>query len=102
MIVLSYDAIDSEPVLPFPGSKDCSQLRSRIATALLQQMPTSGHQLNVEVDAEGTVVLSGRVRTFYAKQLAYHASQRLAEGHSVIDSMVVDNQATAPCWNRGR
>ena len=72
---------DTFPTLrPSAGTpRDEHSLRRRILTALLRQMPTTGHQLEIMVDANTrSVVLSGVVRTFHTKQVIFHACQRWA------------------------
>jgi|GEM_PF-4974611 len=101
MIVLSHERIDSPSLLCLPNARaDDHHLALRIMSALIRHMPTTGQQLQVAINAQGALVLAGSVRTFYAKQLAYHACQRLAEGRAVVDSLVVDDRTAAPCWQR--
>ena len=77
-------------------------LERQIQSSLLRQMPTSGQRLEVAFDAlTGALVLSGRVRTFYAKQALYHACRKLAGGYVVVDSLIVDDIVPPPCWAGG-
>ena len=52
-----------------------------------RHMPALRH-LNVEASG-GTVVLRGRVHSFYEKQLCHHCSNRVAGVRQVIDAIEV-------------
>ncbi|MES1213657.1 MAG: hypothetical protein ABUL64_03645 [Singulisphaera sp.] len=86
-----------------PKSGDVSKeqsLRRRILAALLHKMPTTGQRIDVEVDLEaGSLVLSGAVRTFHAKQVIHYSCQQLAPEFRVSDKLVVDEVVSAPCWS---
>ena len=76
-------------------------LRHRILAALLRQMPTTGHLLEIEVDPIArSLVLSGVVRTFHTKQIVFHSCQRLAMEYDVVDSLIVDEGVSPPCWRK--
>lgn len=76
-------------------------LRSQILAALLRAMPTTGHDLDIDVDfTTGDVVLSGTVRTFHTKQVVLHSCRQLATGLNVIDAVTVDDVVRTPCWRR--
>ncbi len=63
-------------------------LERRVLNYLLgYKMPALRH-IDVAADA-GTVVLRGRVRTFYEKQLCLHCSRRVAGVLAVVDEVEV-------------
>ncbi len=74
-------------------------LRRRIMAELLRAMPTTGQSLSVDVDIPAhSVVLSGAVQTFHAKQVVLHSCRQFAMGMNVIDTVVVDDFVSPPCW----
>ena len=68
-------------------------------SALLRAMPTTGHDLDIDVNfATGDVLLSGTVRTFHTKQVVLHSCRQLATGLNVIDAVNVGDVVRTPCW----
>jgi osmotically-inducible protein OsmY len=63
-------------------------LRRRILNFLAGRNLPGLRHVDVEV-TEGVVMLSGRVRSFYEKQLANHCCRRVAGVHEVVDSIDV-------------
>jgi len=63
-------------------------LKRRVVNYLVgRQMPSLGR---IHVDADnGTVVLSGSVKSFYEKQLCLHCCQRVAGVVKLIDEVSV-------------
>ncbi len=81
--------------------RDEHPVRRRILAALLRQMPTTGHKLEIEVDPIArSLVLSGVVRTFHTKQVVFHSCQRLAMEYDVVDALTVDEGVSPPCWRK--
>ena len=70
-------------------------LRRRVANYLLGcQMPGLR---NIEIKTEGgTVVLSGRVRSFYEKQLCIHCCRRVAGVRKLVDLIEVGSASHVP------
>ena len=74
-------------------------LRNWILSAPLRAMPTTGHDLDIDVNfATGDVLLSGTVRTFHTKQVVLHSCRQLAAGLNVIDAVTVGDVVRTPCW----
>ena len=71
-----------------------SDLKRRIVNYLVsRQVPALRH---VEVEAvAGTVILRGKMRSFYHKQLCLHCCQRVAGVIKLIDELVVDSSLDA-------
>ena len=65
-----------------------AELKRRILNFLASRNRPALRQLDVKVDG-GVVVLSGRVRSFYEKQLASHCCSRVAGVLRVIDGICV-------------
>lgn len=77
------------------------ELRRHILAELLRAMPTTGQNVSIDVDVPGrSVVVSGVVRSFHAKQLVLHSCRRLATGLKVIDTVAVDEVVSSPCWRK--
>lgn len=70
-------------------------LKRRIESFLAGRNLPGLRQLNVRVD-DGVVLLSGRVRSFYEKQLANHCCRRVAGVLEVIDSVDVTDPTAQP------
>jgi osmotically-inducible protein OsmY len=47
-------------------------------------------EVRVERTRGGNLVLSGRVDSFYHKQMAQECVRTVAEGHQVVNSLMVD------------
>ena len=71
-----------------------SDLKRRIINYLVSRhVPALRH---VEVEAvAGTVILRGKLRSFYHKQLCLHCCQRVAGVIKLIDELVVDSSQDA-------
>ena len=65
-----------------------AELKRRILNFLATRNRPALRQLDVQVEG-GVVVLSGRVRSFYDKQLASHCCSRVAGVLRVIDGICV-------------
>ena len=70
------------------SSTDATELKRRILNFLASRNRPALRQLDVKVDG-GVVLLSGRVRSFYDKQLASHCCSRVAGVLRVIDGICV-------------
>ena len=56
---------------------------------------------NLEVAARaGTVLLRGRVRSFYHRQLALELTRRVAGVIQIVDELIVDDRATTPATSQ--
>jgi hypothetical protein len=99
-VVPSPRALGSQSSLSGAGQQE-HVLRNQMLSALLRAMPTTGHDLDIDVDfVTGDVLLSGTVRTFHAKQMVLHSCRQLATGLNVIDAVTVDDVVRSPCWQR--
>ncbi len=79
----------TQHAVPTNGAEDRTELRRRVVRYLDQQGQTTLRGL--EVDVVGQIVtLRGRVRSFYAKQLALNCCQRVAGVQQVVDLLGVD------------
>jgi len=65
-----------------------SDLKRRIVNFLATRNRPGLRQIELEV-RDGVVMLRGRVRTFYDKQLAAHCCSRVAGVHQIIDDIQV-------------
>lgn len=63
-------------------------LARRVALLLSQQLGIGGEQIHVAAEG-GQVVLSGRVGTYYRRQLALAGARRVAGVRSIIDRLEV-------------
>lgn len=81
MITLPIQKIDS-------ASQD---LQQRVALHLQNRQLALGGRLRIEAK-HGTVTLSGRVRTFYQRQIIYAAARKVAGVIRVIDQLEVETQ----------
>ena len=64
-------------------------VESRARSALMASPIYALRQLNVERSG-GTLLLSGRVETFYYKQMAQEAVRTVCDGLQVVNSVDVD------------
>lgn len=93
---LESDTSSGHCEVPSPGPK-CRD--EEIHQALVRHMPTNCQQIRVERDPRsGALVLAGRVRTYYNKQVFYHLCRRLAQDCEVVDEIVVATGEAAYCW----
>lgn len=70
-------------------AEDDGELKERILSFLHQRSETPLRRLAVEV-SRGHVTLTGRVRTYYQKQLAGHCCQRVAGVQQVDNKVTVE------------
>lgn len=71
------------------GEENDAELKERILTFLHQRNEAPLRRIAVDV-CRGHVVLSGRVRSFYQKQLAGHCCQRVAGVQQVDNNVTVE------------
>lgn len=69
------------------GSRD---ITGRIKLLLAESPIAEVRRIQVEQDGD-RVMLSGRVRTFYAKQMAQETIRRATGGLHIVNSVAVDN-----------
>jgi osmotically-inducible protein OsmY len=77
------------PTQPLAVTNEDADLEERITTFLHQRGEMPLRRLRIDV-ADGRVVISGRVRTFYQKQLAGHCCQRVAGVQHVVNNVTVE------------
>lgn len=65
-----------------------NKLEQRVTTYLWSRSRPSLRRLDVSAD-QGTVTLSGRVTSFYEKQLAINSCQRVAGVRQLVDQVEV-------------
>jgi osmotically-inducible protein OsmY len=71
-------------------------LIQRVDTAIKANPHLSGNQVYCQ-EQSGTVVLQGRVSTFFQKQMAQETLKRLDGVEKVINQLVVDWQSEVTC-----
>ncbi len=71
--------------LALPGSRE---LASDIAVRIQARTHGQVRKLRVEL-ADRQVVISGRARTYYAKQLAQHGAMDLADDRTIVNQIEV-------------
>ena len=84
----------TQPEAMYSGQVADSELQRRIVNFLFERGPTSLRHLETEVRG-GVVVITGRVRTYYEKQLATCCCQRVAGVFEVINEVRVVEPASA-------
>jgi osmotically-inducible protein OsmY len=77
------------PTQPPLVVNDDAELKERIHAFLHQRNETPLRRLQIDV-CDGRVVVTGRVRTFYQKQLAGHCCQRVAGVQHVVNNVTVE------------
>lgn len=88
--------------LPIQTIDSASQeLQQRVALHLQNRQLAFGGRLRIEAK-HGTVTLSGRVPTFYQRQLIYAATRKVAGVMKVIDQLEVETEADAGSQTGGR
>jgi osmotically-inducible protein OsmY len=70
-----------------------SDLERRVRTYLADRFHPSLQRLRVDVQ-KGTVTLTGQVHSFYEKQVAISACQRVAGVHHLVDAVNVAAPST--------
>lgn len=79
--------------LPIQTIDSASQeLQQRVALHLQNRQLAFGGRLRIEAK-HGTVTLSGRVPTFYQRQLIYAATRKVAGVTKVIDQLEVETES---------
>jgi len=73
---------------PFPAHEADRELVRRVISFLNSRSMPGLRRLNVEA-RHGTVTLSGRVRSFYEKQVATHSCRRVAGVRQLVDNVDV-------------
>ena len=76
------------PVSPSPIDNVCD-----VESALRQALPLSAHTIEWQL-TDSTLVLRGRVQSFYHKQLVTIAARRLPGIDKVINELEVEHRAT--------
>lgn len=65
-----------------------SDLARRVALMLARQLGIGSERIHVSA-RDGQVILSGRVGTYYRRQLALSGARRVAGVHSIVDQIEV-------------
>jgi len=81
--------------LPAMNAQSDEDLKERITTFLHQREEPPLRRLRVDV-SHGTVIVSGRVRSYYQKQLVTACCQRVAGVHHVVNDVTVDDADGRP------
>ena len=76
-------------IKPPAADANDAELKERICTFLHQRGEIPLKKLRVDV-CDGHVVIAGRVRTYYQKQLAGHCCQRVAGVRNLVNNVTVD------------
>jgi hypothetical protein len=95
-IIMTFPATTLAEIIPASRSDNDSALARRIRTFLVNRHVSALRHLRVSVD-RGVVTLSGRVSSFYEKQLSHASAQRVAGVQRVLDQVrVVPGLRTNP------
>jgi hypothetical protein len=71
-----------------PAQNGLNDLTISVLTRIQARTHGQVRELRVEL-ADEQVVLSGRARTYYAKQLAQHGAMDAIDGHTIVNRIVV-------------
>jgi osmotically-inducible protein OsmY len=71
-----------------PESTEDERLAKRVRKSAVGRIPLAAQNIRVDA-AQGTVTLSGRVRSYYHKQLWLNAAQRVVGVERVVDKIEV-------------
>lgn len=85
----------SPQLVPSPQQLDAVALVQRLDSAIKGNPHLSGHQVFCSEDC-GTVILQGRVRTYYQKQMAQESLRKLEGVERIVNDLQVEWQTTAP------
>lgn len=79
----------SAPSSPSPQQLDAIALVQRLDSAINGNPHLSGHQVFCSEEG-GTVILQGRVRSYYQKQMAQEALRNLEGVERIVNDLQVD------------
>lgn len=79
----------STPSSPSPQQVDAIALVQRLDSAIKGNPHLSGHQVFCSEEG-GTVILHGRVRSYYQKQMAQEALRNLQGVERIVNDLQVD------------
>jgi osmotically-inducible protein OsmY len=97
---MAFSATTLAEVIPGLRNDDDTALARRVRTYLVNRQVPALRHLRVSAD-RGIVTLSGRVSTFYEKQLSHAAARRVAGVLRVLDQVrVVPGLRTNPHTRR--
>ncbi len=79
-----------------PAQSDSIAFVQRLDSAIKGNPHLTGHQVFCYEEG-GTVILQGRVRSYYQKQMAQEALRKLAGVERIVNDLEVDWMTTPPC-----
>jgi osmotically-inducible protein OsmY len=81
----------SSATLPTPADSEDEYLARKVRNFILSRIQPASNEVEVNADS-GTVILRGRVGSFYHKQLWLSGAQRVAGVRRVIDEIDVSSR----------
>jgi osmotically-inducible protein OsmY len=98
---MTFSATTLATIIPDLHSEDDAALARRVRTFLVNRHIPALRHLRVSAD-RGVITISGRVSTFYEKQLSHASARRVAGVQRVLDQVrVVPGLRTNPFARRG-